>query len=201
MAQETVAPWGSVVPGAPYPMTADDLLRLNDAAHRHELVEGRLLEMPPTGIEHSDVAGNVYTALRTFVQGNHLGTVTLPETGFVISQADEADTVLAPDVAFVRAGRLAAPGSVERKAYGRLAPDLVVEIASPSQYRPELADKARAWLAAGVRLVWIVWPATQEVDIWRPGASEPAATLTATDTLEGADVLPGFTFPIADLFA
>jgi hypothetical protein len=52
-----------------------------------------------------------------------------------------------------------------------------------------------------VRLVWIVWPTTQGADVWRPGAVEPTATLTAADTLDGADALPGFTYPIAELFA
>jgi Uma2 family endonuclease len=201
MAHETVAPWGSLVPDAPYPMTADELLRLPDEARGQELVQGRLLRMPPTGIEHSDIAGNLYTAVRAYVRAGQLGTVTMPETGFIISQPGEADTVLAPDVAFVAVGRLPAPGTADRRSYPRLAPDLVVEVASPSQYKPEVADKARAWLAAGVRLVWIVWPGTREVDIWRPGASEPTATITEAGALDGMDVLPGFTYPAADLFA
>ncbi len=81
-----------------------------------------------------------------------------------------------------------------------LAPDLVAEIASPNQYRPEMADKAQRYLAAGVRLVWVVWPKYSQVDVWRPGSDQPVATLNVDDQLDGLDVLPGFTYPLARLF-
>lgn len=85
-----------------------------------------------------------------------------------------------------------------------LAPDLVVEVASPSQFRPEMASKVERYIRAGVRLVWIIWPRRQEADVWRPdaaGAPQLLATLTRADALDGLDVLPGFTYPLASLFA
>lgn len=157
--------------------------------------------MPPTGIEHSDIVGNLYTAIRQYVGAHALGTVTMPETGFILSQPGAADTVLAPDVGFIAAGRLAAPGSAERKKYGRLAPDLVVEVASPDQSRSEMAAKMQRWPAAGVRLGWLVWPSARQIDVWRQGGDAPLAVLTANDALDGLDVLPGFTFPVAGVFA
>ncbi|HEU5440877.1 MAG TPA: Uma2 family endonuclease [Ktedonobacterales bacterium] len=81
------------------------------------------------------------------------------------------------------------------------APDLVAEVASPDQYKPEMAAKAGISLEAGVRLVWIVWPSTQTVEVWRPGSGAPIAALTVNDALDGLDVLLGFTYPLAALFA
>jgi Uma2 family endonuclease len=201
MAHETVAPWGSVVPEAPYPMTADDLLQLTEDGRHFELIEGRLVQMPPVGGGHGKLVLDLGSAIRAFVQARGLGVALGGDVGFVISRLGQVDTVLAPDIAFVRAEHMPAQTSSEWPAFWRTAPDLAVEIASPSQYRPEMADKARAWLAAGVRLVWIVWPSNREVDVWRPGSSEPTMALTATDALDGMDVLLGFTYPIAGLFA
>lgn len=65
------------------------------------------------------------------------------------------------------------------------APDLAVEMASPSQYRPGMAEKARRYLTAGTQLVWIVWPKRRHIDVWRSGDLQPSQTLKAGDTLEG----------------
>ncbi|HST89218.1 MAG TPA: Uma2 family endonuclease [Ktedonobacterales bacterium] len=111
------------------------------------------------------------------------------------------ETALIPDVAFACAERLAPLGSAEAQGIPRLAPDLVAEVVSPSQFRPEMAAKARLYLDSGVRLVWIIWPRARQVDVWRPGADSPVATLGITDSLNGFDILPGFTHPLADLFA
>lgn len=81
-----------------------------------------------------------------------------------------------------------------------LAPDLVAEVVSPSQYRPEMAAKARRYLAAGVRLAWMVWPKYQQVDVWRPAATQPVASLGSEEQLDGLDALPGFSYPVASLF-
>ena len=74
-----------------------------------------------------------------------------------------------------------------------------MEIASPTQYHPELDEKARLYLAAGVRLVWVIWPGDRQVDVWRPGSTRRSPR-SRPDTLDGLDVLPGFTCPVADLF-
>jgi Uma2 family endonuclease len=80
------------------------------------------------------------------------------------------------------------------------APDLAVEVASPNQFRPEMAAKAQLYLQRGVRLVWVVWSADRQIDVWHPGSDEPVVTLGTNDHLDGGDVLPGFTHPVADLF-
>lgn len=196
MLPQTSAPWAE-----PAAITADILLAIPEDGWRYELVQGRLVRMSPTNWEHGEVSGNLYVAVRTFVLAQRLGRVVTPETGFDLTQpGDAGDTVLAADVAFVRAERAPRPGSRNYRRFPRLAPDLIAEVASPSQYRPELAEKARLWLAAGVRLVWIVWPADRLVDVWLPGLVDAAATLGEHDALDGRDVLPGFSVPVSSLF-
>jgi Uma2 family endonuclease len=129
-----------------------------------------------------------------------LGLVAGAETGFHISSPGEPDTVLAPDAAFIAAARVPAENSPDWTGFPRLAPDLVVEVASPSQHRPEMAAKARLWLGAGVRLVWIVWPAQQQVDVWQRETPDAARTMGASDELEGGEVLPGFAYNLARLW-
>ncbi|HEY7020360.1 MAG TPA: Uma2 family endonuclease [Ktedonobacterales bacterium] len=108
--------------------------------------------------------------------------------------------LIADLVAFVRTGRLEPLRSKEANAIPHLAPDLVAEVASPSQSRPAMAAKARLFLAAGVQLVWMIWPDSEQVGVWRPGSDAPVVTLTAADHLDGLDVLPGFAHPVVDLF-
>ncbi len=86
-----------------------------------------------------------------------------------------------------------------RKAL-QLAPDLAVEVASEYQYQPGLDEKARRYLRFGTRLVWVIWPRHQTVDIWHPGDTA-STTLSLDDTLNGEDVVPGFRYPVASLFA
>jgi Uma2 family endonuclease len=61
--------------------------------------------------------------------------------------------------------------------------------------------KARRYLDAGVRLVWLIWPKSQQVEVWRPDDQQPSAVLGAGGALDGLDVLPGFTYPLDQLFA
>ena len=200
MAHETIAPWAEKVPGAG-PLTADELLRMpDDAEWTYELVDGVLVRMPAPGFEHGWIIGDLLTELGYFVKSRRLGITLGAETGFLLSQAGQPDTVLAPDLAFIRAERVPSRHSPGIKKYQRLAPDLAVEVVSPDQYKPEMATKAKIYLNAGVRLLWIVWPGNRTVDVWRPGSDQPITSLTISDALDGLDVVPGFTYPLADLF-
>jgi Uma2 family endonuclease len=199
-------PWAEPVPGVDRLVTAEELLVWPEELHfawRYELVEGRIVRMPPIGLEHSDATQPLFVALRAFVRANGLGLLTMPETGFLLYRSVDGDIVLAPDMGFVsaeRAARLPPSGTPERKQYLPLAPDLAVAVASPDQYRPERARKAQLYLARGTRLVWVVWPNRRQADSWRPGMERPAATLGVGDVLDGEDVVPGFTYPVANLF-
>ena len=183
-------------------MTVDELLALPDDGWQYELVEGRLVRMPGSGYEASSIALNLASALIAFVRPRKLGGVTGADGTYNLTQpGDEGETGLVPDVAFVRADRLPPRDSLEYALAPHLAPDLVAEVVSPSQFRPEMAAKARLYLVAGVRLVWLIWPRYQQVDVWQPGSDQPVVTLGMGDALDGLDALPGFTYPLANLFA
>ncbi len=204
MKHDMLAPWAEVVPDAQYPMTADDLLALADDAWQYELVDGRLVRMAPTGLEHLDITERLYEALRAFVAPRGLGRVSLPDTGFRLSAPGAPEVVVSPDVAYISAERiqqLPPRGAPARKLFVAVAPDLAAVVVSPDQYHPEMAKKAQLYLEKGVRLVWIVWPDQQQVDVWRPGSDTPVTTLGTGETLDGKDVLPGFALPMAELFA
>lgn len=177
--------------------TAADLAALpDDPEYRYELVEGRLVKMSPTGGTHGRRTHDLGTALGNYAVQHGLGVVLGAETGFNLTRPGERrETVLAPDIAFVRAEN--AP-LTETDDFPRLAPDLVGEVASPSDSRRRMAVKARRWLDRDARLVWVVWPRRREIDVWLPGAAQPHI-LTAADTLDGADVVPGFSIPVAQV--
>ena len=202
MAHETLAPWAQLVPDVG-PMTVDEFMDLpNDDGWMYELVDGRLVRMPMSGGEASLIGARIVGALINFVEARDLGVVLGADAEFDLTQPGETEeTALGPDASFVEKARIPARDSLEYKRAWHLAPDLVVEVASPNQYRPEMASKSRRYLAAGSRLIWVIWPKYQQVDVWRPHADDPIQTLTLTDSLDGLDVLPGFTYPVARLLA
>ena len=125
--------------------------------------------------------------------------VDLSEQG--VDEAREAGASLremgfVPDIAFTSVEKL--PLDAWNTGYAEVMPDLVVEIASPSDSRREVHDKARMWLSYGVRLVWVVHPGTRTVDVHRP--DHVAATLGDQDSLDGMDVLPGFSCDVSAVF-
>lgn len=190
--------WGEMVTSEVHLMTADEFFADKRFARGYELIEGRLVKMPPAGFGHGDVANEISRVVSNYVVQHTLGKVVAAETGFIVSQSDQPDTVLAPDVAFIRTEHVPPKGSPNREKFQRIIPDLVVEVASPNQYAPEMAAKAQFWLEVGVRLVWVVWPDTETIAVWRPG--QVRLTLTNTDALDGYDVLPGFTQLLGELF-
>jgi Uma2 family endonuclease len=175
-------------------MTADELGRLPDDGMRRDLIDGEVIELPPTNFDHGQQSNRLAFNLTGFVLRNHLGQVVGAETGFRLGR--EPDTVLAPDVAFVRGDRL--PPRAEWGEFLEMAPDLAVEIISPSERPPAVQRKVRKYLDAGVQVVWVVYPRQQTVTIYTPDGVE--RVLRATDTLDGVDVLPGFALPLAELF-
>jgi Uma2 family endonuclease len=189
----TTTPWGD-----PARWTAEDLLTMPDDGWRYELVQGRLVRMAPTSWGHGRATNRLRRALDRFVEEHGLGEVVPAETGFNLTLPGEPeDTVLGADIAFVRSDRLPAP---DTDTFAALAPDLVVETASRGQHRPAMRAKARLWLARGVRMVWVVWPRRRAIEVWLPGDEEPRATLQEGDVLDGGDVVPGFSHPVADVF-
>jgi Uma2 family endonuclease len=149
----------------------------------------------PAGDEHGRIGTmGIAIALGSFVKQRGLGIVYALETGFQIGH--HPDTVRVPDVAFVRAERIP-PG--RSKGFIQGAPDLAVEIISPTDRASEVKAKAQDWLEAGCRVVWVVDPETKTVTVYRGGAE--TVLFRESDTLSGGDVLPGFSLPVSEIFA
>ncbi len=197
---DPIAPWAEIVPGAPYPMTVDEMDAIPDDRWAYELVQGVLVRMPLSSPGASSVGSRLLARLQIYVEDNGLGVVTGEQGGYRLDPAHPLETEVGPDVAFVRADRAPSPTSPD--FYGHawlLAPDLAVEIPSENQYAPGMGAKAQLYLTFGTRLVWVIWPRYKRVDVWRPGDETPTA-LGANNMLAGEDVVPGFTYPIARLF-
>ncbi|MBA3416853.1 MAG: Uma2 family endonuclease [Chloroflexia bacterium] len=174
-------------------MTAEDLLLMPDDGRKLELVRGELHVMAPVNFEHLEFVGWLQFKIGGFVYANSLGIIG-PEGGFVLDR--RPDIVLAPDLAFVRADRL--PPMADRTSYAEMSPDLAIEVLSPSNRAQEMLDKVLLYLEAGTRLVWIFDPNREAVTVHTP--DRVARTLLVGDTLDGGDVLPGFSLPVAELF-
>ncbi len=196
---EDIAPWAEIVPGVDR-MTVDEYEKLPDDGWIYELVEGVLVRMPMSGGATSAIGMRLALRLGAYVEAHGLGELTGEQGGYDFSDLGQPDTELGPDVAFVRVDRLSLLTAEQYERAWPLAPDLVVEVASPNQWRPGLGKKAQRYLDAGVRIVWIVWPRWQQVDVWRPGDEKPSTTLGVEGILQGEDVVPGFSCPVAALF-
>jgi len=156
--------------------------------------------MPPLKERHGYLQSEIGGTLRAYVKPRGLGRVYVGRTGFDLTLPGEpVATVLGADVAFLRAERVPSENH-DGDGYVAGPPDLAVEIAAPSQLQPEMGAKAWLWLQRGACFVWVVWPTRRQVDVWTSGQEVPM-TLNIGDTLDGADVLPGFTYALADLFA
>ena len=126
-------------------LTADDLWRLPDDGMGHELIRGELVIMPPSGSEHGAIGMTAGGRLFVHVQANALGAVFNADTGFIIAR--DPDTVRAADAAFVDKKRIPSAGLPKKFFPG--APDLAVEVVSPSDLLVDFQDKVEEWLAAG----------------------------------------------------
>jgi Uma2 family endonuclease len=147
------------------------------------------------GAIHDNVLCRLVLLLGNYVHQQHLGIVTLSRTGYRLASGD-AEEVCTPDLAFVSAGRVPQAESSWEQPW-ELAPDLVVEIALPTQSQEEMNQRARRWVKSGVQLVWVIWTATKMADVWVAGSEEPSLE----KYLEGpAEVLPGFVCPVASIF-
>lgn len=160
---------------------------------RLELVRGEVVAMPPPKAKHGICCSQIAWLLKTHVLPKKLGWVTSNDTGVVLERGP--DTVRGPDVAF---------WSIERQSeipegYFEIPPDLAVEVLSPDDRRKDVRGKIKEYLFYGVKLVWLVDPEARTATVYR---GKPSGTeLDEADTLDGGDVLPGFSCKVADLFA
>lgn len=176
----------------PCPGTATeaDLLRLVAQDRLCELVAGTLVEKP-VGYWESLIALNLATTLANFVNSLGLGAVSGADTTLRMKSGH----IRLPDVAFISTDRL----PKTREAIPSLGPDLAVEVLSESNTSAEMNQKLREFFQSGTRLAWIIDPAARNVAVYER-AGLPARILDVTMALDGGEVLPGFTMPVAELF-
>jgi Uma2 family endonuclease len=173
--------------------TEDDVVRLNDHEDRLcELVDGVLVEKT-VGLEESWLAVRLAVLLSLFVDPRNLGLVT--GEGGTIRLAK--GLVRIPDVAFFPWDRIP-DGQFPEQPIPDLVPDLAVEVIGRSNTRKEMEEKLKEYFDKGVRLAWFVRPRTRVVDVYT--SADEFARLTASATLDGGAVLPGFSIVVADLF-
>jgi len=174
-------------------MTAEEFWQSPMNTKHSELVRGEVIEAMPPGGRHAEIAGAIMTLLRLWTKQG-VGGFAGVEAGYMLTQ--EPDTLRAPDVSYVRLQRI--PPSGVPEAFCHLAPDLAVEVISPSETADEIRAKVHDLLAAGTPLVWAVYPRTREVIAHT--ADGLARTYGENDVLEHPDVLPGFSCKVAELF-
>ena len=175
-------------------MTVEDLYVMPDDGFNYELQAGLLVSEPLPGGRHGRVVAAVAEILRAHVRKHRLGVVFAGDSGFVLAR--KPDTVRGPDVAFVSRERFERSDDVVKAFAG--APDLAVEVLSPSNTPAAMHAKVADYLAAGTRRVWVVDPEARTVTVstsllWPHRLGE-------AEMLDGDDVVPGFRVRVGEIF-
>ncbi|MAS37715.1 MAG: hypothetical protein CL610_27210 [Anaerolineaceae bacterium] len=178
-------------------LTGGDLLEITaqNPDRHYELVAGEVIELSPPGIEHAQVENLTAYLLTAFNKQARLGRVLTGEAGFY-TRSDET-TVRAADVAFISYQRL--PAEQTNPGYGRVAPELVVEVVSPHDRADKIEEKVQEWLDFGVLLVWVIYPQTRRIHVFQSG--QPVLILRAGETISADPALPGFCAPVIEFFS
>lgn len=159
-----------------------------------ELINGEIYEVPSPNPLHNFIVAQIVFFLISFVRPRQLGYVFGDATSYTLPNGDE----LIPDASYISKERQSFP--FPDKFF--IAPDLAVEVMSPINREREMMDKAESYLESGTRLVWVVYPVLQAVDVIHRNedGSLNVQKVNLDGTLDGEDVLPGFTLPVRDIF-
>jgi Uma2 family endonuclease len=171
--------------------TGQDLLAMADHG-RYELIEGKLVPMSPTRVEHGRLESRLNLILGAYVAEHNLGELMVGEVGVYIRR--NPDTIRAADLLFISHERLA---QATANDFLDVAPELIIEIMSPSDRWAEIRRKLRDYFAAGVTLVMVIEWEDQLITLFR--SSTEMEELTMADTLTLPDILPGFNCPVAKI--
>ena len=174
-------------------LTAEEYFRLTTPDRPTELVRGEIVEMSPPGFLHGEVCGNVYFALRTFVEDKAIGRVVSNDAG-VITERDP-DSVRGADVAYYSFQRL--PKEQRPKGYPDNPPELVFEVRSPTDRWSDVLQKTAEYLNVGVNVVVVIDPDSESPHVYFP--DQPEHILSKEDNLEFPDLLPGFSVSVAEI--
>ena len=173
--------------------TEAEIEALPDDGYDHEIVNGELVMSPKNTWFHGDICAALLTALRTFAAAHRLGAVWDSSTGFWMENLN----CRAPDVSFVCKERLRGLKRREAKFF-QGAPDLAVEVLSPSNSRREVDERLSDFFSSGAQLAWVIDPERELVEVCHSPTQR--RLLGSGAMLDGEQLLPGFQYPIADLF-
>jgi Uma2 family endonuclease len=174
--------------------TDEAFMALPDDGHHYEIINGELIDMGNSGALHGYVCSLALAALAGYILPKKLGVILDSSTAFKMKNGNKRS----PDIAFFAKERLQGM-AVLPSGYLEGAPDLAVEVLSPGNTVEEIEDKLTEYFENGSRLVWVIHPTQHYVLVYR-SAQEPDRLLKEKDSLDGEEVIPGFTLAIADLF-
>lgn len=175
-------------------MSVEDFDRLEEPDElNYELDEGELVVMTKPRPVHNRIVAKLEYEIRTYLKSHPIGEAFNSDNLFVLGP----NTKRAPDVSFLREERAK---QIDPSTDIHGAPDLAIEVLSPNDTASQVRRKVRQYFAAGAQCVWVVYPETREVEVWREPA-RPQIVLQEADLLESPGLLPGFAFRIGDLFA
>jgi Uma2 family endonuclease len=179
---------------APGTATEEDALRFLDAANKRlvELVDGALVEKP-MGSRESLLGGYVHADMTVFVRKHRLGHV-LPGDGALRIMAG---LIRAPDASFIGWERM--PNGFPKERIAELVPHLAVEVISEGNTKGEMKRKLKDYFLAGVQVVWFIYPKTQTAEVYT--GPDQKKRIGKNGSLDGGDVLPGFSLSLPELFA
>lgn len=172
--------------------TLEQLARMPEDGLRHEIDAGELLVMTRPNSRHGIIQANLIRILGEYVHRNDLGQI-LAESGFILGHKPEI--LRGSDVAFVRRTRV---GDLPDEGWADFAPDLVVEVVSPSDTARRMDRKVHQYLAAGTLAVWVVYPETKSAHIFEPHGA--ARVVEIDGVLASPAALPGFELAVRDIF-
>ncbi len=173
--------------------TETELMALPDDGRKYELVEGEIV-VSNAGIEHEFIGARLIILLGGFVLRNKLGVVCGSSAGYWMKSGN----LRSPDVSFIAKERLQGLRHAPKKFF-QGAPDLVVEILSPSDSVEALHQKIVEYFESGARLIWVLNPAEETVLVYH--SPQPDRLLRTGDSIDGEDVVPGFSMPLSELYA
>lgn len=181
------------------PITEAELMALGSNA-RVEVVEGEIVEMAPVGMLHQFVGGNIHDPLKAFVKKHDLGFVFYDGLIYLLNQEGQhLRGARVPDVSFIRKGMIPKGWNIERPFPG--APTLAVEVVSPDDDAEDLLKRTRDYLRAGSEQVWVAYPSEREVHQHKNGVDTVRVYAKDADAIDSADLFPGLTLTIAEIFA
>lgn len=178
----------------PQPMTFEQAALLDPDRQPGELVDGEWVPVTRASARHGKVVARVVRILGRFLDDHPLGELLAADPGMKLGE--DPDTLRGPDVAFIRAERIPPEGLPDEWWAG--APDLAIEVQSKSQSDYELQQKALEYLGAGAALVWVLDSSTEVLVAY--SAPNLIRILRGDESVDGADVLPGFTCGVSEFF-